>query len=1142
MKRSVSTALLLTLALFTRLGASAQESVRLSHKATAGQTARYKSEGKITLEAGGMKIEAEVKEVEKVTIVSVDASGVITREDETESSETLINGQKVPTPEEKNKNTIVMKADGTLVSYKSTRSEEEGGKLGPRMFATTVPIFPDTAVSVGTKWTKEIKGDNDLGTRDAKVDYEVLGFEKVNGVDTVKIKLNFEEKEGSPKVTARATLFVDKASGDTVRGEFEIDNLPLPGASGSGKLTSERIEGSPLKSPSAQAASNTTEKKPEPKKEKNIDETVKDGFEKIPGQFTLYRKKEAGRETIYMEIKEAQLNKNLMLQATAGSGTSDRIVSGDPINDLLFRFVKIGDDRLFMIVPNYNFRAEEKTPIAASVQRSFASSILESFKIEAKQEDRKSILINVSDLFRGDIAQISAVFSGPSLPIPGMGGGGGYSLDRDKTYLLSIKNFPENLVVETSYNFNRSGGGSPISTFLGGASVLPDPRSATFHVVYNLFQLPENNYRPRHADPRVGYFLTEYQDFTRDGKEDLKVRYIYRWHLEKSDPGAPVSTPKQPIVFWLDNAIPVEYRDAVRDGILRWNKAFEKIGYKEAIVVKQMPENADWSHADMRYNTIRWVTSPNSAYAVALFRVNPITGQILNASITVDAGIVNFTKIERRVFVEPAAWFAEDSPENVAKRALKRKHRHHTTGLACADCDMMEYATEQAWFGQMALSMLAPTVSNISEKEYTLAFIRDVVAHEMGHILGLRHNFLASTVNSLEQLSDPQRVKQYGVAASVMDYTPFNIGAIRHKNVDYFNSSIGPYDMWAIEYGYTPLSGSKPDDERFKLSQIASKTNQPGLAYQSDEIADQFDPLVTRFDLGRDPLAYWLKHMQMTRFLIFNLDKRQPRKGESYWEFTRDFYRLINVYARGAAVASRYIGGLHVNRNFKGDPGEKAPLVPASMEDQRRALDLLNTYIFAEGAFRFPAKYYTKLTSNPNMDFATAFTASQDYPVRDTFASIQRAALQRIFRADVLGRVVNNEFKVGSPDKALTLPYLYRSVGANIWSELEGRRNIDTLRRQLQRVYLDTMIGMVTNPTASAPEDAKMLAWDQLRRLRRAIQSAQSDGKYDTYTQVHLEESLMRVNRALEARQMIGGVAPSRVPSLLEQLLGGQQQ
>jgi len=421
---------------------------------------------------------------------------------------------------------------------------------------------------------------------------------------------------------------------------------------------------------------------------------------------------------------------------------------------------------------------------------------------------------------------------------------------------------------------------------------------------------------------------------------------------------------------------------------------------------------------------------------------------------------------------------------------------------------------------------------------YARAFLRTTVTHEMGHILGLRHNFVASTAYSLGQLRNKEFVQREGVTASVMDYVPFNIAALKQKGVPYWSSCVGRYDIWAIRYGYaepTPDSGG----EGAFLRKIASASAQPGHAYQSDELADQFDPDITRNDLSSDPLAYWTRMLQTVRYLMLHLGDRVPRKGESYWEFTRQLNMALSLYARAAAIVSRYIGGVKIRGNFRGDPGEKPVLEPVPAAKQRSALRLINLYIFAPNAFALPKSYYGKLAGEPfpNLIQSVLSGSSSDFPMLDTFASIQAAALRRIFSPAVMRRVLNNEFRRSDNGPVLTLAEIFQSVGYQVWSDISSPQGVSALRRQLQRVHLDAMISMVIQPSSGTPEDARMLAWDQLRRLKTRLEAAKRGNLHDAYTRVHVDESLMRINRALDAKQILGAPAPS-TPSLLQMLLG----
>lgn len=1117
MMRNAQTAVLLALLTFVGAACMAQDKAVLTYKAKKGQVIRYKTEGALTMDAGGMKVSLELKQVEKDTITDVASNGDITAESITESEEMTVNGEKAPSEEDKTVSTVVSHPDGTVVSFKLSTGDSDGAKSQARIRTALTPVFTTKPVGVGDKWTIEMKENAEIGLEDARADYEVVGVEKLSGVDCLKVKMIYHETKAKSPLSSTSMLWIEKSSGDTFAGDSTIENVQFGGKTGplaSGKLHASRVEGSPLGDVKPGTAA--PDVKPEPKKDKTIDEVVKD-YEKLPGLYTLYRKKESGRETIYMELKESQLNQLILIQATASTGNGKTVSAGDPLVDIPVKFVRMPDEKIYMITPNTDYRADAASPIGRSIKRSFPDGYVDTYKVEARQESRKSLLINISEVFKGDLFMVGqAIAMGTS---PGSVGGAPYGMDREKTYIAEIKNFPENMVFETAYHFM---GGAR-----GGLDTLADPRSMPIRVIYNVSPLPDTGYKPRAADSRIGYFLTEYQSFDDDNKLDPNIRFINRWNLRKANPAAAMSPPNKQIVFWLDNAIPAEYRDAVKQGILLWNKAFEKIGIKDAIAVNQMPDKPDWDSADLRYNVVHWISSPSLAYAVAHPRMNPLTGEILNAGINVDGNFTRAIKIERDDQVDPVACWLDPTPELRANSIDPRR------------CQFGTGMMEQAWFGHMALDMLQG--GGIDDKAYVNAYLREVVAHEMGHILGLRHNFIASTYHTDAELTDGKLIAETGTTASLMDYTPFNIFALKHKGVDFFSSTVGPYDMWAIEYGYTDTSGMSPKAEQSKLQSIASLCNLPGHAYETDELADSWDPNVVRFDLAKDPMSYWSKRLEVSRYMMLHLGERLPKNGASYHEFTRAYLEMLGIYSSSASYASHYIGGLYVNRNHKGDVGQKPTLVPIGGIEQRKALQLLNTFIFSANAFDIPRSYFTMLADDPfaPMTIQTFLAGPSTYPVLDQISSIQKAALNRVFSASVLARVVNNEYKVGPAGQPLTLEALFNSTRSAIWSDLDSKAvgNIGPLHRQLQKAHLDTLIGMFLAPTSGLPDDAKLLAWNDLRTLQTKVKAAKSSSQ-DTYTRLHLEQASMLIGRALEAKQTVGASSgASRGMSLLD-LLG----
>ena len=1133
--------------------AAPAEKVALLYKAQSGQIRRARAAATLAFtDPTGNKHVFDIKETGKTTFTGVNASGDITFEDVTEASETVFDGRKEPADEKKETNTSVIHPNGVLVSYKNSDSDKAKEKFSARLYNAATPIFPAKPVGVGDKWSFDFKSDDTLGTRNGHADYEIVSAEKVGDVSGLKINFTYQES-GDHGIAAKGYFIVEKSSGDKLSEEYKVENVPLGDEDdkvyASGTASSVRVEGGPL-SGSKNAA--PPDKKEEPKKDKTIEEVVKD-YEKIPGFLTLYRKRETGRDTIYAEVREDQLGKLLMLQTTASTGNGDELIAGDPISDIIFKLTKLQDDRVVITIPNWYFRADPKTPLGRAVKRSFPEGYLQSFKIEGRQADRKSLLIDMSDFFRGDFAQISQALNGGGVGgggIPGLSPGAMYSLDREKTYITTIKNFPENLVIYTQYHFLRGGRAS--------ATALADPRSLPLTVTYNLFALPNdaetykptNGFIPRAADPRIGYFLTEYVNLEDDNKADQTIRYIQRWDLRKKDPSAALSEPVKPITFWLDNAIPVDYRDAVKRGVLMWNKAFEKIGFKNALEVKQMPDDADWDHADMRYNIVRWVVTPDDSprhpsVGITLFRSNPLTGQVLGSAISVDSDLIRSTKLDRRNLIDPAGSFARGagaaSDENIEaiESALKAAKRATGDPRYCAIGEEMR---ENAWLGDFALDVLIPgTEAAKREKEYTEQLVVEVVAHEMGHVLGLRHNFIASTQFSLEQLKDPVLVREHGIGASVMDYNNFNISAVKTKGVDFYSQTVGDYDNWAIEYGYRPFANA--EDEKYRLKEIASLNNRPGHAFQSDiEAAASIDPRVTQFDLTSEPLTYWEKMLQLNRYLMLNLDKREPKVGESYWEFTRRLNFLIGMYSRSAGVISRYIGGVSLDRNHRGDPQERPTAAPIDFARQKKALALMNAYVFAPTALSLPESYYTRLTTDPFDDNSlnTFLTLRQGIPIADQVSGLQRSALRLLFSTTVLQRVANNEYKRnGDPTRTLTQAELFSTVGANVWAELGQKKNIPTLRRQLQRTHLDAMINLAVNNSA-APEDSRMLAGETLRQLKTAMAVAKAQSGLDAYTRIHLTDTLAKIDRALDARLTISS-APSGGGNLLQMLLGGKK-
>jgi len=895
-----------------------------------------------------------------------------------------------------------------------------------------------------------------------------------------------------------------------------------------------------------------------------FDRVVK-GTEKIEGLFTFYRDKEEG--SLYAEIKPEQLDRNYLIAITQNSGIGERgIYSGLPLDSFIFRFHRVKDS-LQLISPNINIRARAGNPEARSVDRSFSDSILSVLPIGSIHPQRQTVLIDLGSLLMSDFPGITADLSA-SL-------GGAYTIDPTKSRLDVVKGFPGNVEIDSVLGFS----GSPIDPNGRAASVtaLPDSRAFSLKIHYSLSQLPEKTgYRPRLADDRIGYFITAYQDFSKNTSKTPFVRYIDRWRLEKQDPKAELSPPKKQIVYWLENTIPLEYRDPIRDGVLMWNKAFEQIGFKDAIEVKQMPDNATWDPADIRYNTIRWLSSLDAAFAMGPSRVNPLTGEILDADIIVDSNLIRSQKesyqnlvqqnhasimpsLARRLgnsglcnygmasqylqavqsqAVQSQSW---QFPQNNISSSTNTNRAASRNGRRDSEMCYGMQAKEQFAVGSLGLSLIRNALpSSVEAKDYTNQFLRQLIAHEVGHTLGLRHNFRASAMLKPEDLNNTEITHTKGLVSSVMDYIPANLAPQGKPQGDYFTRIVGPYDRWAIEYGYKPIEAIVPQAELQELEKIARRAPEPDLAYATDEdLMAGIDPNISAFDLSSDMLTYAQSQLDNARVMWQRLERRYPGKGESYSEVTSAFDRVFGYYFQYSSLLTNYVGGQSFNRYRSGDAKGRSPLEPIPVDKQRQALAILQKNVFDPDALNFSPSFLNKLAPARWEHWGENATSMLDYPIHENILFFQTIVLSDLLSSDRLNRLRDLELKT-KPQAAITLPELFDTLQAGIWTEVMPESKsiqISSLRRALQRQYMGILTNMTLrngNPrnarsfaefislilTSNAPEDARSVAWYHLRQLKDSITSTlnKQGGNLDTYTKIHLEESVDRIAKILDSR------------------------
>ena len=867
------------------------------------------------------------------------------------------------------------------------------------------------------------------------------------------------------------------------------------------------------KSAGDEAKADVAEKKEAEKKddkEKSFDDAVKD-MERIEGLFTFYRK--ADENKVLIEILPGQLDHDFLYSAKIENATGEKGFYGTIMMDsFAFQWRRLGM-RVQFVRKNTAFRAAGDTPSSRAVANSFSDSVLTSGKILSKPHpDRNSVLVDLHELFgsadlHGAEQELKEIYKT------------GYKFTKDDSGIVFLKTFPKNSEIGLQAVFKTPETKEPSAT-------LPDRRALTLRFRYSLVELPENGYMPRLADDRVGFFNDTFMDFTSDRPETPYVHYISRWKLEKQDPSAAVSEPVEPIVFWLENTIPVEYRDWVRDGILRWNPAFERIGFRNAIVAKQQPDDADWDPADIRYNTVRWFVAYDAAFAIGPSHSNPYTGQKIDADIGLSEAIMRIAA--RRAYeysVHPASLSSaiHGDPRGVFQGA---------GGNPYATCDLAAGAAELAGFAHDVLAA-RPGWDAAKEEEYVKQFMMWVVAHEVGHTIGLRHNFRASTIFPQSKLTDADAA-EVGLAASVMDYVPPLLAPPGGQQGEYYPTTVGEYDRWAIEYGYKPIPGaSKPEDELAILKPLGAKSADPMLPYATDEDAGltprAIDPRNTRFDFSSKPLEWYSGQLKIVREWWGDLAPKLETPGESYEVLRRAFGASWHQFFRGGHVAMKYIGGIYHNRDHVGDPDGRLPFVPVPAAEQRAALRFLTDEIWSSSAITISPELLSKLqlVRIPDFDGQIYRTPNINYPLHDAVFGAQGEVLNDLYDPIKLGRLLEMERLQPDPNDRFTMAEMFSGIRKALWSELESGANIDSFRRNLQREHLSQLSRLLTSPKKDTPGDAIALARADLNFLRGAISGALT-AQLDPISRAHLEDSQARIQQVLDAKI---GVSPAAATS-----------
>jgi hypothetical protein len=687
-----------------------------------------------------------------------------------------------------------------------------------------------------------------------------------------------------------------------------------------------------------------------------------------------------------------------------------------------------------------------------------------------------------------------------------------YSFDIRNSGITKARAEPDETTFSISAHYSLSRLALPASGSApyNAPTTLQDARSLFLGFHYSFAKLPDVPMRPRVADPRVGYFTNTRWDFTADFGLSPRLHYVQRWRLEKKDPDAMLSDPKQPIVFWLDKNIPDRYRPPITAGILEWNKAFERIGFKDAIQVKIQPDDADWDTSDVRHSSVRWMTTARPAFgAIGPIQVDSRTGEILDADIGVDSVRMRNSRNRRVEQISTSAsanaWWLDSRNPHLCMQA------DHAANESAFALDLLEARRDIEPDGP-------------ESEEFVLQDLKDVIMHEVGHTLGLRHNFRASTVYALEQLADPEFTKKNGISGSVMEYNAYNIAEIGHTQGQFSMNTLGPYDYWAIEYGYKPIPAEQEEQE---LKQIAAHSVEPQLAYSTDiDAAESIDPEANTSDLGHDTLLFAEQRLRLARELWDRWQDKPLKAGESYAVLRRNMSRGLQQVGQVSAMAAKYVGGVTVLRDYAGSP--RAPLNPVPAEKQRAALKLVASGLFSIDSFKFKPEFMRRLVVD-EFDRSDALglgimPGSTDYSLTSQVLKIQQSVLDQLMSESVATRILDSDLKLDDPKKGFALSELYETLTNTIWRELATGKDINSLRRNLQREHLARLANVLIRPVPGMPADARALQRENAKELMARLKSAMARSRLSRETKAHLAESANTLEEALKAPMYRVGV------------------
>lgn len=821
---------------------------------------------------------------------------------------------------------------------------------------------------------------------------------------------------------------------------------------------------------------------------KTIAEFVK-GKKRIAGLFSFYRDQETG--IVYMEVTAEQLGPEYIYHNYVHSGVSGflgRLTGLRSAGDMLDNYV-ISMRRRYksidIIQRNTGYVYDDDSTLGLGGRTNIPDSVMATLNIVAKNKNDTRFIVSANGLFKGRdlfrIGEPSALLSIIGI-VP--------KLNKKKTNIQLVRNYPENSEILSEYIFDFSKGARPTSVI----------------VQHSLARMPPEGFEPKQEDARIGYFTVRRTNLstTKDIPYEDRIR---RWRLEKKQPEATLSEPVKPITYWIENTTPHEYRDTIRKAALSWNPVFEAAGIKNAIEIKVQPDDATWDAGDMRYNVIQWVASPNPLYSgYGPSVINPRTGEIVAANIVIEHNHVRRNKMLNGIFNRSgnAATMSdvelpEELPEELIEGLGDEKDHFSQTLLQAQD------------FAQL-IALTQGSAGEGDDGDPMDRIIKDslgyVVMHEIGHTLGLTHNMKASYYRSVEELTKMDMAVGEGqseraISGSVMDYPAPNILPEQNDDMSYFPGGPGPYDYWAIRFGYD----ERMKDEAYRSEHLA-KSGSKGLLFGNDmdtmrTASRGADPRIMAFDMSSQPVLFAVGQMKLIDEARTTLVDKLIKPGEPWDALVRANKILHTIYRQHAATISRYVGGVYIDRGPKGqNTNGPNPFVPVPVEEQKYAMAMLSQHIFAPDALRLPENLLPYL-----MPQRRGQSGIETPEVHSDALQIQSEVLDYLLHQNVLNRIIDS----AQYGNRYTFDIMLNDLTKAIF-EADLREPVNIYRQNLQTAYIKKLLNIVEKQ--SGYEAVIAGTYGQVIKIDKLMRSkARSD---DPSTRAHRQYLRQIIKTALD--------------------------